>query len=180
MIPRLPTVYMGARRPYVDPVSRHFLGFMDTLCSRCFALHWMEEKLAASAVANPQFGTCCNSGNVAIQLLPDPPPALRRFYDGSDIQSREFKENMWRYNRAFAFTSFGVTEDHSVNSEQRGPPVFRIQGELFHRMGSLLPFPYLLATVHLWIALCYMTYYCTSSLIINHEVSKARVTASVI
>ena len=48
---------------------------------------------------------------------PDPPPALRRLYDGSDIQSREFKENMWRYNRAFAFTSIEVTEDHSVHSE---------------------------------------------------------------
>jgi len=92
-------------------------------------------------MANPRFGTCCNSGNVAIPLLPDPPAPLRRFYDGRDIQSREFKENIWKYNRAFAFTSIGVMEDHSYNKIHRGPPIFRIQGELVHRTGSLLPSP---------------------------------------
>ena len=135
----MPAAYMGARKPYVDPISRHFLGSMDILCPHCFALHWIGEKLADSTMAVPRFGMCCNSGNVAIQLLPDPPTAIRRFYDGFDVQSREFKNNLWRYNRTFAFTSIGVKEDHSVNSAHRGPPVFRIQGELFHRTGSLLP-----------------------------------------
>ena len=42
---------------------------------------------------------------------------------------------------AFAFTSLKVKEDHSVN-RGHGPPVFRIQGELFHRGGPLEPAPH--------------------------------------
>jgi hypothetical protein len=45
---------------------------------------------------------------------------------------------MWKYNRAFAFTSVGVQEDHAVNARP-GPPVFRICGELYHRSGALVP-----------------------------------------
>jgi hypothetical protein len=45
---------------------------------------------------------------------------------------------MWQYNRCFAFISVGVKEDHSINTGV-APPVFRIQGELHHRAGSLLP-----------------------------------------
>jgi hypothetical protein len=96
-------------------------------------------QLPRPALGNPKFGNCCNSGNLNIPLLPNPPVALQRLYDGDDTQSREFKQNLWRYNCAFAFTSLGVAEDHSVNLGCRGPPVFRIQGELFHRSGSLLP-----------------------------------------
>ncbi|GJV63089.1 hypothetical protein Tco_1473917 [Tanacetum coccineum] len=38
----------------------------------------------------------------------------------------------------FCFTSFGARIDHSVNSG-RGPYTFRINGQNYHRMGSLLP-----------------------------------------
>ncbi len=131
---------MGARRQYEDPISRHFLGPMNIPCPSCLALHWRDKKHANSTIANPTFGNCCNSGKLSIPLLPDPPPALQRLYDGNDTQSREFRQNLWKYNRAFAFTSLGVAEDHSVNLGRRGPPVFRIQGELFHRSGSLLPY----------------------------------------
>jgi len=60
-------------------------------------------------------------------------------FEGNSRQSKEFRENIWKYNRAFAFTSLKVTEDHSVNEGHRGPPVFRIQGELYHRGGCLTP-----------------------------------------
>ena len=49
--------------------------------------------------------------------------------------------NIWKYNQAFAFTSLKVKEDHSVK-RGHGPPVFRIQGELFHHRGPLEPAPH--------------------------------------
>ena len=52
---------------------------------------------------------------------------------------KDFRENIWKYNRAFAFTSLKVTEDHSVNEQCHGPLVFQIQGELHHCGGPLLP-----------------------------------------
>ena len=40
----------------------------------------------------------------------------------------------------FAFTYAGIKLDKSIN-ESRGPPTIRIQGQLCHRIGSLLPMP---------------------------------------
>lgn len=47
-------------------------------------------------------------------------------------------KNIRQYNCLFAFTSMGANIDHSVN-DGRGPPVFKINGQVHHRIGSLLP-----------------------------------------
>ena len=90
-------------------------------------------------MSNPVFGLCCNSGKVVLPILRDPPHTLKSLFERNDRQGTDFRENIWKYNRAFAFTSLRVREDHSVNVHRRGPPVFRIQGELHHRSGPLLP-----------------------------------------
>jgi hypothetical protein len=43
-----------------------------------------------------------------------------------------------QYNSLFAFTSIGVHIDQSINTGS-GPYVFRINGVVHHRIGSLLP-----------------------------------------
>ena len=40
----------------------------------------------------------------------------------------------------FAFTSAGIKLDKSIN-QSRGPSIIRIQGQLCHRICSLLPMP---------------------------------------
>ena len=132
-------LFLAARRPYEEPRMRHDLGCMRVVCRSCGALHWMNEKLYDSTVKNPMFGMCCNSGKVALPLLRDPPQPLKALLECNDRQGKDFRENIWKYNRAFAFTSLQVTEDHTVNEQSRGPPVFRIQGELHHRGGPLFP-----------------------------------------
>ena len=112
---------------------------MDVPCPHCCTLHWREEKLVDSSMANLRFSTCCNSGNVAIPLLLDLPALLQHFYNSRDIRLHKFKKNIWKYNCAFAFTSISVIEDHSYNKIHYGLPVFRIQGELVYCTGSLLP-----------------------------------------
>ncbi|KAJ3817348.1 hypothetical protein F5880DRAFT_1451014, partial [Lentinula raphanica] len=87
----------------------------------------------------PQFGMCCKHGEVCIPLLRSPPEYLWLLYTSQDLQAKEFRENIAQYNAALAFTSLGVSIDDSVNHHGRGPPVFRIHGELKHWSGSLLP-----------------------------------------
>jgi hypothetical protein len=111
---------------------------MNLRCSICGALHWKAEK-SSGTLRNPLFGICCNSGRTQISHLQTPPAILQRLYDSNDIVARNFQEYIWQYNRAFSFTSLSVKQDHSVNENRRGPPVFRIQGELFHRLGSIVP-----------------------------------------
>ncbi|THV03739.1 hypothetical protein K435DRAFT_561317, partial [Dendrothele bispora CBS 962.96] len=112
---------------------------MEHMCRYCGALHWLDEKVAKSSRASPEFGMCCKHGEVRIPLLEQPPEYLYRLYTGHDNQAKEFRENISQYNAALAFTSVGVSVDDSVNHRGHGPPVFRIHGELKHLSGSLLP-----------------------------------------
>ena len=132
-------LFFAARCPYEEPRMRHDLGHMDVKCQWCGALHWMNEKLSDSSTSHPMFGMCCNGGKVILPVLRDPPQALKVLFEYNDPQAKEFRENIWKYNRAFAFTSLQVNEDHTVNERRRGLPVFRIQGELRHRGGPLFP-----------------------------------------
>jgi hypothetical protein len=59
-------------------------------------------------------------------------PSLSQMYKLT-IESNQYLENARAYNNAFAFTSLGVKVDDSIN-RGRGPPTFRIQGELCHRI----------------------------------------------
>lgn len=125
-----------ARRAYQEPAARHDLGRMDVECPECGALHWSDERLSTSTLQTPKFGICCDSGQVKLPLLPLPPPTLHHLLTANTDQAKDFRENIWKYNRAFAFTSMCAQEDHNVN-RGRGPPVFRILGELYHRGGGL-------------------------------------------
>ena len=134
------TLFLVARQPYREPTARHDLGCMDIECPHCGALHWMMERLMWSSATSPEFSFCCKSGKVQLPALQAPPEALKALFDGEDEQAKEFWANIWKYNRAFVFTSLKVKENHSVN-RGHGPPVFRIQGELFHHGGPLEPAP---------------------------------------
>ncbi|KAF8074945.1 hypothetical protein FPV67DRAFT_1559562 [Lyophyllum atratum] len=112
---------------------------MDVECQICGALHWLSEKLSNSSDNNPTFGLCCNHGKVAIPRLEAPPEFLRSLYTSDTRDAKAFRDLIWKYNQAFALTSLGVEEDHSVNGGGRGPPVFRIMGELCHWSGALTP-----------------------------------------
>jgi hypothetical protein len=47
-------------------------------------------------------------------------------------------QNIRQYNCLFVFTSMGANIDNLMN-DGRGPPVFKISGQVHHRIGSLLP-----------------------------------------
>lgn len=47
-------------------------------------------------------------------------------------------ENIRAYNQMFAMNSFGATVDNTVN-HGRGPYVFKVSGQIDHRIGSLCP-----------------------------------------
>jgi hypothetical protein len=55
-----------------------------------------------------------------------------------DTVGNAFRTRIRNYNNALAFSSLGVLIDQSV-AGQSGVYTFRIQGELVHRIGSLLP-----------------------------------------
>ncbi|WVZ62106.1 hypothetical protein U9M48_011891, partial [Paspalum notatum var. saurae] len=58
----------------------------------------------------------------------------------ADSRSNKFMCLIREYNSLFAFTSLGVDVDKSINTGG-GPYVFRINGVVHHRIGSLVPPP---------------------------------------
>ncbi|UYV69292.1 hypothetical protein LAZ67_6003153 [Cordylochernes scorpioides] len=102
------------------------IGYMDKQCLHCTAFRYNGERP----------GMCCSAGKVRIPDLPEPPEALRTLIDGSSPHSAEFMQRVRHYNNAFQMTSFGC-----------GSPVvlpgymstFKVQGQVYHRIGSVLP-----------------------------------------
>ena len=51
----------------------------------------------------------------------------------------EFRKNVRKYNQALAWTSTGAKVDTNLANLNGGHYTFKIQGQLYHQIGSLLP-----------------------------------------
>ncbi|KAH6894855.1 hypothetical protein BKA70DRAFT_1117406, partial [Coprinopsis sp. MPI-PUGE-AT-0042] len=112
---------------------------MSLTCSFCGAAFWEGERLHSSSIANPVYTGCCDRGQVQLPTLERPPAPLDSYLESQTPSAKKFRDDIWKYNRALAFTSLGVNQDHTINENGRGRPVFRISGELYHRSGALTP-----------------------------------------
>ena len=133
---------------------RHSLSSFTTECSFRHALHFLEQRSHGTSFTAPLFQFCCQGDNVKLALPSDPPEPLLSLFSKAEspcvstefvtkrlfIVSTSFLENIPAYNNAFSFSFLGVKLDRSVMTSP-GPYVFRILGQLYHLMGSLLPSP---------------------------------------
>jgi hypothetical protein len=92
----------------------HTLGEMTTVCGKCGALHFLEERAASSSCTNPQFTPCCAQGKVRLPPLAPPPEPLRRLLTSNEADAKDFRQCICSYNNALAFTSVGANLDTSV------------------------------------------------------------------
>jgi len=100
---------------------------------------WYDERVyKRRRSAHPKFSICCTHGKIQLPISPTPPQLLIDLLYGNDEISKNFKENIRPYDTMFAFTSMGGRIDTSIN-RGRGPPIFRLQGQNVHKIGSLLP-----------------------------------------
>jgi hypothetical protein len=118
----------------------HYLGKLDYRCQHCHALHWLSECLASSSDCNPQFGLCCLQGKVLIDFVTHLPVDLYDYFVSQEGDLVEFRSHIRQYNKAFAFTSSGGPwRLDGTMFDGRGPPTYKIQGELYHQIGPLRP-----------------------------------------
>ena len=109
-----------------DPLC--LIGSMSITCQHCEAKKWKGEAP----------GMCCSGGKVQLMPLMDPPEPLSAFLIGNSMETKHFLQNIRRYNSCFQMTSFGTTK------EIREPgfmPTFKVQGQVYHRIGSLQSLP---------------------------------------
>ena len=102
------------------------IGKMNKICQHCSAMKWTGEAP----------GMCCKGGKVKLEILQAPPDVLQKLLTEDSSNAKHFREKIWKYNAAFMMTSFGADKDLT----QRGFfTTYKIQGQCYHRMGSLLP-----------------------------------------
>lgn len=101
------------------------LGAMDNECQKCHALKFQLEPI----------GLCCCDGKIRLPVLVDPEEPLRSLLLGEHPNSGHFLNNIRSYNSCFQMTSFGATEMALPGFM----PTFRVQGQVYHRIGSLMP-----------------------------------------
>ena len=111
--------------PEIDYEQESNIGPMDTVCTFCQALKWRKESK----------GLCCSSGKVRLELIQEPPEPLKSLLTGQHEFSKHFLGKIRCYNSAFQMTSFGAKEIKEGNFM----PTFKILGQVYHRIGSLLP-----------------------------------------
>nr|GEV57966.1 ATP-dependent DNA helicase PIF1-like [Tanacetum cinerariifolium] len=120
-------------------VSYQTLGPTTYQCPYCRANMWYEEiSNKAKRAANLTFSIFYQEGKVCLSKFHEAPPPLNMLLNYTDPATVKFKEKIRVYNSMLYFTSFGARIDHSINTG-RAPYTFRINGQNYHRIGSLLP-----------------------------------------
>ncbi|CAF1841741.1 unnamed protein product [Brassica napus] len=105
-------------------------------CPSCGALVWQSESTGRDPKTKElHFSICCNQGQIKLPPLRQPPPVLEKL-----LQCKQFRETIRVYNALLAFTSIGAKLDYSVVFG-RGQFTFRIQGQTYHCIVSLIPKP---------------------------------------
>jgi hypothetical protein len=99
---------------------------------------WIKERLAKSSYNNPQFFLCCENGEVFLPNLLATLQELEVLLTSKDSSAVKFRDQIHMYNSVLAFTSLGAKVDELV-TRGTGPYSFRIQGEFYHKIGSLCP-----------------------------------------
>ena len=100
---------------------------------------WLDERINKS-MRSPIFTICCAKGKVILPPLQDLPSPLDTLLTETDLRSHLFRQNIRMYNSALSFTSMGAKIDHQFTGTS-GVYTFRIHGEMYHRIGTLLPDP---------------------------------------
>lgn len=117
-----------------DPTMKYnehksiLIGKMDEVCAHCNSLKF---KIETNNI-------CCSNGKVKLPTLLPPPKPLLTYLSGTTEDSKHFLENIRRYNSCFQMTSFGATK---IANEAGFMPTFKVQGQIYHLAGSLLPLP---------------------------------------
>jgi hypothetical protein len=126
---------IGENHDYFD------LGSPNFSCPSCGAIMWYEERAVKNVnTTEPKFSMCCMQGRITLAPFKEIPPLLYDLFHKNDKRSKIFLENIRSFNSMFAFTSMGGTINNTIN-DGKSPPMFVMNGENYHQIGSLLPLP---------------------------------------
>uniref|UniRef100_A0A0K8VWV8 Helitron helicase-like domain-containing protein n=1 Tax=Bactrocera latifrons TaxID=174628 RepID=A0A0K8VWV8_BACLA len=108
----------------IDYNVHEYIGMMDVVCTHCEAAKFSGETS----------GICCANGKVKLPEVEPPPEPLQSLIFETSPGSKLLHLH---YNSSFQMTSLCATK---IIRDQF-MPTFKIQGQIYHLAGSLLPLP---------------------------------------
>lgn len=103
-------------------------------CGDCNALVWLHESTEKDRLTKrPLFGICCKQGRIKLPKIREPPIVLKNL-----LCDPSFKSNIRVFNSLLSMCSMGAEIDYSILNSG-GPFCFKVHGENYHSIGSLLP-----------------------------------------
>ncbi|XP_021995336.1 uncharacterized protein LOC110892485 [Helianthus annuus] len=122
-------------------ISKDYLdhGDQTVTCEMCNAKLW-EHKASRSQDMHGKttYLQCCAYGKVELPPYKDARANYKSLFLSADSKSKYFLKNIRRFNSMFSFTSMGGKVDNKIN-RGNAPYVYRLSGQNYHSMGSLLP-----------------------------------------
>ncbi|XP_058733993.1 uncharacterized protein LOC131605682, partial [Vicia villosa] len=118
------------------------IGEPNSVYNYCGAIMWFEERVQKQYNATyPKFSMCCSQGRIVLPHYKKAPQPLHDLFHKHDTRSKLFMDNIRSFNSMFAFTSMGGKIHGEINNGHDAPPMFVMNGENYHQIGSLLPLP---------------------------------------
>lgn len=128
----------GCGLPNLLTANVLYLGKAKYLCEFCWAMFWFNEWVKRNRSTIVRFNRCYRGGIIRLPPIPPTPPLLYYLLSSHTTSvGTLFQQNIMTYNSMFAFTSIGAKIDKVIN-DGRCPYCFRIHGQNYHYLGSLL------------------------------------------
>ena len=106
------------------------LGHFDVACFNCWALHFPEERVSNRIIWN-SFGDCCLHGRIELEFSLFPNELVNLFLRRHPLAT-EFHKRIRNLNASFAFASFNLEDDRTINSH--GIYSFTVCGQIYHKI----------------------------------------------
>lgn len=124
---------------YDDNVAAHSCGALNVLCEFCLSKNFIDER-----PPDKKFNLCCRKGKIKLPRSVDIhgneliyPDFLRDLLTNRQNPNYvKFRENIRCYNNAVSFASMGAK---IVEPPGRGPYVFKVHGQTYHKTSHLVP-----------------------------------------
>ena len=114
-------------------------GDQVVVCDICNAKLWKVEAGKGKVYSErTTYMLCCAYGKVHLPNFKETCLEYQSLFKSLDERSKHFLLNIRRFNSMFSFTSMGGKVDSKIN-RGNAPYVYRISGENYHTLGSLLP-----------------------------------------
>ena len=141
---QLPNTHNIARQYTIDELTNDWDNFMQhTIYWRneskmhslsCFLLECMKETFTRPY----SYTKCCNKGKIVLPPISQPTPYMRRLliHNRNDIEANLFNKKARIFNSKLSFASITFND---VNRNLQGIPAMRIQGQIYHNIGTIHP-----------------------------------------